>query len=91
MWFALGHLPAWIADVEARIGSLLQAWALACPNCATGQLARASVFEDRFWNHLFVICLPVVILGLISALFYRVGRGDATFTPQRADRSKEST
>jgi hypothetical protein len=87
--FALGHLPAWSAD--GGVGSLLHAWALACPNCATGQLARASVFEDRFWDHLFVIGLPAVILGLITALLYRVGLGETTFTPRRADLRKEST
>jgi hypothetical protein len=49
------------------------ATALACPDCTTARLARASVFDHRFWSHLGMIALPVLLLAGIAALLYRIG------------------
>jgi hypothetical protein len=82
MRFVLRHLPASSACVS--VSSVLSAPALACPNCATAQLVRTSVFDERFWDNLLVICLPLVILGLISALLYRIV-GGPRLTSQRTN------
>jgi hypothetical protein len=64
------------------IVSVLAAWvmaclptreAFACPNCATARVVRASVFDADFWPHLAMLTLPLVVLGLISAVLYRIG------------------
>ena len=44
-----------------------------CPDCPTAQIVRASVYDERFWTHLFAIVLPLVVLALISALLYCIG------------------
>jgi hypothetical protein len=46
---------------------------------------RTSVFDERFWDNLLVICLPLVILGLISALLYRMGLGESRLGSQRTN------
>ena len=48
--------------------------AFACPDCPTARLVQASVFDDRFWKYLFLISLPLLVLGAISGLLYRIGR-----------------
>ena len=47
--------------------------ALACPDCPTAQLVQTSVFDHRFASHLFLISLPLLVLGVISGLLYRIG------------------
>jgi hypothetical protein len=81
MWLVLRHLPA--SSACASVSSALSAPAFACPNCATAELVRASVFDEQFWDNLLVICLPLAILGLISALLYRIGLGKPWFRSQR--------
>jgi len=45
----------------------------ACPDCPTARLVRASLFDGSFWIDLLLVSLPLLVLGLISALFYRIG------------------
>ena len=47
--------------------------AVFCPNCRTAELVRASVLEQGFWTNLIQITLPLLVLGVISALLYRIG------------------
>lgn len=47
--------------------------ALACPDCISARAVRASVLDDSFWTHLYRISLPLLVLGMISALLYRIG------------------
>lgn len=44
-----------------------------CPDCPTARIVRASVYDERFWTYLIAIVLPLLVLGLISALLYRIG------------------
>jgi hypothetical protein len=57
---------------------------IGCPDCATARVVRASVFDGDFCAHLAMISLPLLAMGLISALVYRIGReqpeGDAHAT-----------
>ena len=47
--------------------------AMACPDCVTARVVRASVFDGSFWTNLCLISLPLVVLGVITALLYRIG------------------
>ncbi|WP_257454063.1 hypothetical protein [Archangium lipolyticum] len=53
--------------------SLVSTVALACPDCPTAQVVRASVVGDDFWNNLVVLSVPFLLIGALSALLYRVG------------------
>lgn len=46
---------------------------LACPNCPTAQVVRASVWGGDFWHRLVMMLAPFLFMGFISALLYRVG------------------
>lgn len=46
--------------------------AFACPDCASARVVRASVFDDSFWTNLYLVALPLLILGGISMLLYRI-------------------
>jgi hypothetical protein len=70
--------------------SSVSARALACPNCETSRLVRASVLDDRFWDNLLAVSLPLVILGVITALLYRVGLDEPNITPERRKAAKEN-
>jgi hypothetical protein len=60
---------------ESPSQALPAAAVLVCPDCPTARVVQASVFDGRFWPHLFLVALPLLILGLFSALLYRVGNG----------------
>ena len=55
--------------------------AFACPDCPAARAVRASIFDDRFGSQLVLVLLPLLILGAIAALTYRIG------LPQRASTS----
>ena len=63
--------------------------ALACPDCPAAQLVRASVFDQRFWSQLALVLLPLLILGAVAALTYRIGspRGPSASAAQRGTKS----
>jgi hypothetical protein len=67
----------------------LPARAVACPNCETSRLVRASVLDDRFWDNLLAISLPLVILGMLTALLYRVGLHEPGIASERREAAKE--
>jgi hypothetical protein len=52
---------------------LTAAEALACPDCPTAQVVRASVFDSTFWTHLAQISTPLVVIAGIVARLYRIG------------------
>jgi hypothetical protein len=63
------------APAAAALMALLVApVALACPDCATATVVRASVFDDGFWSNLMMISLPLLVLGAISSRLYRIGK-----------------
>ena len=47
--------------------------ALACPDCAVGRAARAAVWNDGFFPQLCLVLLPLVLIGAIAAVLYRIG------------------
>jgi uncharacterized membrane protein len=47
--------------------------ALACPNCSTARVVRASVLGEDFWSHLMMVVVPFLLIGVLSALLYRIG------------------
>jgi hypothetical protein len=55
----------------------LPAVAFACPDCATSQIVRASLFDERFWTYLLFISLPLVVLVLLVAALHRITLHDA--------------
>lgn len=73
MFKCMRQLPhtSFIAIVASVL--VLSAPAQACPKCSTAEIVRASVFDDRFWTHLLLIILPLVVLAVITAFLYRVG------------------
>jgi hypothetical protein len=54
-------------------GLLLATSALACPNCSTARVVRASVLGEGFWSHLVMVAVPFLLLGALSAALYRIG------------------
>lgn len=50
---------------------LLELAALGCPDCPTSRLVRWSVFDERFASNLFVVALPILVVGIISTLLHR--------------------
>jgi hypothetical protein len=52
---------------------LSSARALGCPNCETARVVQASVFDASFWSNLTLLLLPLIVLGVIAAVLYRVG------------------
>lgn len=61
------------ARLIGLVGSLIARAVFACPDCQTARLTRASVFEARFWPTLVAIVAPLLILGAMCALLYRIG------------------
>jgi hypothetical protein len=54
-------------------GLLVTTAALACPDCPTARVVRASVVGEDFWSHLVMVVVPFLLLGALSALLYRIG------------------
>ena len=46
---------------------------IGCPDCILAQSVRASVFDEHFWGILALVASPLLILGTIAALLYRLG------------------
>jgi hypothetical protein len=44
-----------------------------CPDCPTAEVVRLSVWDERFWAHLFVLALPLLVLAGIVAAIHGVG------------------
>jgi hypothetical protein len=56
--------------------------AAACPDCPTARAARAALFDERFWSHSVMVLSPLLVLGAIAALAYRVGLPEPPSTPK---------
>lgn len=52
---------------------LVAGTALACPDCETARVVRASIQDDHFWTYLLMMLVPFLLIGAVSALLYRVG------------------
>jgi hypothetical protein len=61
-----------IVATTVLIWACSAATALACPVCPTGQAARRSVFDASFAMDLLLVMLPLLVLGLIAGLLYRI-------------------
>jgi hypothetical protein len=72
-----------IAKVVATLGVLLvPATSRACPDCPSALAARAALFDERFWAHSVMVLAPLVVLGAIAALAYRIGLPEAPSRPK---------
>ncbi len=59
----------------ALVSALLQtSTALACPDCAVGQVARQLVWTDSFSFHLAVTLTPFAIVAVVCVWADRIGR-----------------
>lgn len=47
--------------------------ALACPDCETARVVRASIWDEHVWSYLLMMVLPFLLIGTVSALLHRVG------------------
>lgn len=63
---------------------LVAGTALACPDCETARVVRASVQGDGFWTYLLMMLVPFLLIGAVSALLYRVGLPRQEAAPERA-------
>lgn len=61
----------WIALALAL--SALPVEALACPDCATGRAARASVLDADLGRNLLAMLAPFLVVGLVTASLHRSG------------------
>jgi hypothetical protein len=58
--------------VPLAAAGLTRSTAFACPNCLTGRVARASVFDQDFAANLLLIGSPLLVLAVIAALLHRI-------------------
>ncbi len=65
--------PGWLQPFALLAGLLMTTVALACPDCPTAQVVRASVVGEGFWNHLVMVAVPFLLIGALSAFLYRIG------------------
>jgi hypothetical protein len=68
---------------------LISSTAFACPNCLTGQVVRASVFDQDFAATLLRVISPLLVLAVIAALLHRIDLEPRTRLP--SDAAKEPT
>lgn len=62
--------------------------ALAFVEDATARIVRETMLIENFWTNLLLISIPLLALGLIAALLYRIGvdplpRHDRTKEPKK--------
>lgn len=51
----------------------MPATAAACPNCAAGRAARASVFDRDFGRNLLTALAPFLVIGVVAGAAHRSG------------------
>jgi hypothetical protein len=59
--------------VTFGVALLRSGGALACPDCPTAGVVRSFVLDERFWTNLMFITAPIGLLGVITALLFRIG------------------
>jgi uncharacterized membrane protein len=64
--------------------------ALACPDCATSQVVRASVWGEDFWSHLVMVVVPFLLIGALSAFLYRIGLSPGDVSTARARKESDT-
>jgi hypothetical protein len=57
---------------------MMPALALACPDCPTARVVRATVFAGPFVPQLVLLSIPMVALGVIAAFLHRIGLAERT-------------
>ena len=62
-------LQAWMWLLSLTVGSA----AFACPDCPTSEVVQRTVLGEGFWGYLAMAVVPFVLIGVLSALLYRVG------------------
>ncbi len=67
---------------------LVASTALACPDCETARVVRASIWGDHFWTYLMMALVPFLLIGTVSALLYRVGLPRREAAPERVARQQ---
>ena len=55
--------------------------ALACPRCSTTDAVRAAVFGDGFWTTLAALLLPLLLITVVAAALYSLGRNPTENKP----------
>lgn len=78
MWRTGTRLIATLSAVGATVSP---SSADACPSCAAAQAVRVWFFDERFWSYFGLVLLPLVILGAMAALAYRVGLPEVSSAP----------
>jgi hypothetical protein len=68
------RLQPWVLLVSLLLGPA----SLACPDCPTSRVVRASVLGEGFWTYLVTALVPFLLIGALSALLYRIGRDGET-------------
>lgn len=71
-------------------GLLVSSDALACPDCPTARVVRASVGGEEFWSHLMMVGGPFLLVGALSAFLYRIGLSPERMSTARARKESES-
>lgn len=66
-------------------GLLMSAASLACPNCPTSRVVKASVLGEGFWNYLVMAIVPFLLIGALSAWLYRIGLSPRSGAPARQE------
>jgi uncharacterized membrane protein len=79
-----------IQPLVVLAGALVSTAVLACPDCPTAQVVRASVVGEDFWHNLVVLVVPFLLIGALSALLYRVGLSPPGVSPARAREESET-
>jgi hypothetical protein len=74
----------------ALAGLLVTSTALACPDCPTAQVVRASVGGEAFWSHLMMVGMPFLLVGALSAFLYRIGLAPEDVSTARASKEPEN-
>ncbi|HZH78572.1 MAG TPA: hypothetical protein VEY88_21265 [Archangium sp.] len=74
----------------ALTGLLVTSAALACPDCPTAQVVRASVGGEAFWSHLTMVGVPFLLVGGLSAILYRIGLVPEDVSTARASKEPEN-
>lgn len=66
-------------------GLWVSAASLACPDCPTARVVKASVLGEGFWTYLVMAVVPFLLIGALSAWLYRIGLSPRAVAPARQE------
>ena len=69
--FAQHRSSIWVSMIHGWI-ALRAGKAWACPDCAIGRAARASVLDHDFAGTLLTIAAPLLVLAVVAAVLHRM-------------------